>query len=121
MRLLRDRHDLTLVPPGALKLDLKAGDGRRDAGLRPTATISRGFARPEIGPPQRRGPARGPQHGAPPAARNLSWWTTRAREGEVTSGFSKDEILKPVRDDPRAPEGVFTRVLALLRDLASLG
>jgi hypothetical protein len=39
----------------------------------------------------------------------------------VTSGFSKDEILKPVREDPRAPEGVFTRVLALLRDLAALG
>ena len=47
-----------------------------------------------------------------------SWWTTRARAGEVTAGFSKDEILRPEKEDPRAEGGVFERVSGLLRDLS---
>jgi hypothetical protein len=50
----------------------------------------------------------------------LSWWTVRATAGEVTAGFSKDEILKPVAEDPRAPGGLFDRVGSLLTDLLEL-
>jgi transcription-repair coupling factor (superfamily II helicase) len=46
-----------------------------------------------------------------------SWWTARATAGEVTAGFSRDEILKPAAEDPRAEGGVFSRVSGLLRDL----
>ena len=35
-----------------------------------------------------------------------------------TSGFSRDEILRPAKEDPRAEGGVFTRVAALLRELS---
>ena len=49
-----------------------------------------------------------------------SWWTTRATAGEVTSGFTKEEILKPPKEDPNAPDGVFTRVRGLLAELGGL-
>ena len=39
-----------------------------------------------------------------------SWWTARAREAEVKPGFTKAEILKTGKEDPRAPGGVFERV-----------
>ena len=46
-----------------------------------------------------------------------SWWTARATAGEVKAGFSREEILKPAAEDPRAEGGVFSRVSGLLRDL----
>jgi hypothetical protein len=36
----------------------------------------------------------------------------------VTGGFSRDEILRPAKEDPRAEGGVFSRVSGLLRDLS---
>jgi transcription-repair coupling factor (superfamily II helicase) len=56
--------------------------------------------------------------GAPRSARKASWWTARATAGEVTSGFSREEILRPQKEDPRAEGGVFSRVSGLLRDLS---
>jgi hypothetical protein len=56
--------------------------------------------------------------GSPRAPRARSWWTARATAGEVTAGFTKDEILRPVKEDPRAEGGVFSRVSGLLRDLS---
>jgi hypothetical protein len=44
----------------------------------------------------------------------------RATAGEVTPGFSKQEILKPVSEDPRAPGGLFDRVGGLLEALGEL-
>ena len=38
--------------------------------------------------------------------------------GEVTGGFSREEILRPEKEDPRAEGGVFNRVSGLLRDLS---
>jgi hypothetical protein len=35
----------------------------------------------------------------------------------VTPGFTKAEILKPTKDDPRAPGGAFERVGQLLSEL----
>ena len=56
--------------------------------------------------------------GRPAAGRSRSWWTARATAGEVTGGFSRDEILRPAIEDPRAEGGVFSRVSGLLRDLS---
>jgi hypothetical protein len=41
----------------------------------------------------------------------------RAKSGEVTPGFTKAEITKAAKDDPRAPGGVFERVGGLLSEL----
>ena len=56
--------------------------------------------------------------GSPRSARKASWWTARATAGQVTSGFSREEILRPEKEDPRAEGGVFNRVSGLLRDLS---
>jgi hypothetical protein len=46
-----------------------------------------------------------------------SWWTTRATAGEVTPGFTKEEVLRPAKEDPRAPGGLFDRVGGVLEEL----
>jgi transcription-repair coupling factor (superfamily II helicase) len=94
-RVVQERSDVTLVPPGTLKLDLRA------AAPRPAVKSGR-KSRPD------------------PVAAG-SWWTARARAGEVTTGFTRDEILRPAREDPRAEGGVFTRVAGLLRQLSAGG
>jgi transcription-repair coupling factor (superfamily II helicase) len=97
--LVRQRSDLTLVPPAAVKLNL---DGIRDSGLG-TRRDSGRLANPGSRVPN---PERAP-----------SWWTARAKAGEVKPGFSKEEILRAAKEDPRAPGGVFERVGGLLSDL----
>ncbi len=88
--LVRQRGDLTLVPPAALKVNL---DGMRDLG---------GGIRRDSG--KRR-------------SDRASWWTARAKEGEVRPGFTKAEMTRPVKDDPRAAGGVFERVGGVLSEL----
>jgi transcription-repair coupling factor (superfamily II helicase) len=109
--LVRQRPDLTLIPPGGLKLSL---DGARDSGpgtRAETRLREKSEPRPETRPPI---PGKaGKKVQAPPP----SWWTARARTGEVKPGFTKAEILKPAKDDPRAPGGVFERVGQLLSEL----
>src|SRR5471030_2701906 len=91
--LVRQRPDLTLVPPATLRLTL---DG--------TAPIPK---------PQAPIPKKSGKYGnAAP-----SWWVARAREGEVKPGFTKADILRKAKEDPRAPGGVFERVGALLSEL----
>jgi hypothetical protein len=102
--LVRQRPDLMLVPPAALKLNL---DGIRDSGS--------GIRRESGRATQSRGP--NPRSGA----HRPSWWTARALEGAVTPGFTKEEILRPAKENPRAPGGVFERVGALLSDLLDQG
>ena len=99
-RVVQERGDLTLVPPATLKLDLR----------RPAAVERRPPAPAPVG----RG--KGKTRTNPVAAG--SWWTARATAGEVTGGFSRDEILRPAQEDPRAEGGLFTRVSALLRQLS---
>jgi transcription-repair coupling factor (superfamily II helicase) len=96
IKVIGARGDATLVPPATIKLDLKAGVGlgssaARMAGLKGSPTSSK-----------------------KPAP---SWWTARATAGEVTAGFSKEEILKAPKEDPNAPDGVFARVKGLLSEL----
>jgi transcription-repair coupling factor (superfamily II helicase) len=87
LRVVQERSDVTLLPPGTLKLDMRE-------------------ARPQ---PKR------PRRGELPRE---SWWTTRATAGEVTGGFSREAILRPTREDPRAEGGVFSRTLGLFRELS---
>ena len=90
INLVQTRHDVTLTPPAVIKLDLRAVPAPRAGGRlrRPGAT------------------------GQP------SWWTSRATAGEVTSGFSKEQILRQPAEDPRAAEGLFARVGDLLGELS---
>jgi transcription-repair coupling factor (superfamily II helicase) len=98
--LVRQRRDLTLVPPAALKLDLdQTGEpvtAPRAVSAKQPASRGKSGVRSQIAP---------------------SWWTARAREGEVKPGFSKDEILRSPQENPRAPGGPFERVGSLLSDL----
>jgi transcription-repair coupling factor (superfamily II helicase) len=103
--LVRQRPDLTLIPPAGLKLSLAEVGGRR-----PQPPTSQPLAS-NLQPPVKRGGAPSKGIEAP------SWWTARARAGEVKPGFTKAEILKPAKDDPRAPGGVFERVGQLLSEL----
>jgi transcription-repair coupling factor (superfamily II helicase) len=105
--LVRQRRELTLVPPAALRLAL---DGTGGSGLEAGKRLA------SLQPPAASPKKTGKYAGVAP-----SWWTARAREGEVKAGFTKAEILKPAKDDPRAPGGVFERVGALLSELLDQG
>jgi len=110
--LVRQRADLALVPPAALRLTLGALETASRAQV-PGAKGQSPPPAPSAGP---RGPAVG-RKGARATA--PSWWTARARTGDVLPGFSKEAILRPAKDDPRAAGGVFEQVGALLSELVS--
>jgi transcription-repair coupling factor (superfamily II helicase) len=96
--LVRKRADLALIPPSAMKLSLAEA-------VAPTVPVT-----PAV-------PARGNRKSSgktPPAP---SWWTARAQAGAVNPGFTKQNILRKTKDDPRSPGGVFERVGELLSDL----
>jgi transcription-repair coupling factor (superfamily II helicase) len=97
-RVVQGRKDVQLSPPATLKLDMRAPAEVRQQ-QRSARTLPGGTK----------------VIAAPPKA---SWWTARATAGEVTAGFSRDEILKPAKEDPRAEGGVFSRVAGLLRELS---
>jgi transcription-repair coupling factor (superfamily II helicase) len=106
--LVRQRPDLTLVPPAALKLSLDMAEGK---GL-----LAERSAR-ALGPqPSGLSPKRASRSHAAP-----SWWTARARETEVKPGFTKEEMLRPAAHDPRAPGGAFEQVGGLLSELLDQG
>jgi transcription-repair coupling factor (superfamily II helicase) len=108
--LVRQRPELTLVPPAALKLMLDTVSGKPPTDKPQTGTVTRG---PQ---PLALGPKKGRYGSAAP-----SWWTARAREGEVKPGFTKEAILRPAKEDPRAPGGIFERVGSLLSELLDQG
>jgi transcription-repair coupling factor (superfamily II helicase) len=93
LKVVQSRPDVLLQPPATLQLDLRG----------PAAA------------PRRPAPGRARGKGDPVAAG--SWWTARARAGEVTGGFTRDEILRPAAEDPRSEGGVFARLGSLLREL----
>jgi transcription-repair coupling factor (superfamily II helicase) len=103
LAMIRERPDLTLVPPSGVRLSLQApahpAPGSTPSG--PTRLV--GGLRP--GQLPRR------------AARKPAWWAERATAGEVTPGFSKAEILKAPEEDPRAADGVLERVTGFLLTL----
>jgi transcription-repair coupling factor (superfamily II helicase) len=101
-RVVKARADLMLVPPTTLKMDLRSAA----APPRPVAPAP---------PPAR--PGIKPKKGADPVASG-SWWAARANTGEVSGGFTREEILRPKKEDPRAEGGLFGRVGSLLRELS---
>ncbi|MDH5265118.1 MAG: hypothetical protein OEX21_10250, partial [Betaproteobacteria bacterium] len=103
--LVQERGDLQLLPPNTLKLDLRGIAVGRD--------LSPGQAAGAKAPALR--------VSRKPVSRKPSWWTARATAGEVTSGFTKAEILKAAPEDPRAPDGVLTKVTELLEELGGPG
>ena len=107
IRLIQERGDLQMLPPSAIKMDLKyrdQGAGIGDLG-KPKSPLQKAA---EV----RQGPSR-----IPKIQRKPSWWTARATTGEVTAGFTKAEILKSAPEDPRAADGVLNRVTELLEEL----
>ena len=92
-RVIQARGDVVLLPPATLKLDLRGSEKKATAR---------------------------PKKGGDPVAGG-SWWAARARAGEVAPGFTRDEILRPAKEDPRADGGLFVRVGGLLRELSSGG
>jgi transcription-repair coupling factor (superfamily II helicase) len=99
LRVIQERKDVLLLPPATLKLDLKASTAREAPVRRPALAST-------------------PRKGGDPVAGG-SWWAARAKAGEVAPGFSKDEIMRPVKEDPRAEGGLFTRLGGLLRELSA--
>jgi transcription-repair coupling factor (superfamily II helicase) len=100
LRVIQVRGDVVLLPPATLKLDLRGPEKK-------------------VGVPPKPGPQR-PRKGGDPVAGG-SWWAARAKGGEVAPGFSRDEILRPAKEDPRAEGGLFVRVSSFLRELSSGG
>jgi transcription-repair coupling factor (superfamily II helicase) len=98
-RLIQQRGDVVLLPPATLKLDLRASD-KQTVPARPATGRSR--------------------KGGDPVAGG-SWWAARAKSGDVSAGFSRQEILRPAKEDPRAEGGMFTRLGGLLRELSDGG
>jgi transcription-repair coupling factor (superfamily II helicase) len=98
-RVVQQRSDVMLVPPATLKLDMKKAVARKPVadGRIPSAGSGK--------------------KGRDPVAGG-SWWAARAQAGEVAPGFTKDEIMRPAKEDPRADDGVFSRVSGLLADLS---
>jgi transcription-repair coupling factor (superfamily II helicase) len=97
LKVVGERADTTLVPPATIKMDIRA--------VPPTI-------RPAPGSLGTKAKAR--------QGTGQSWWTARATTGEVKAGFTKEEILKPPKEDPSAPGGVFARVRGLLSELTGI-
>ena len=112
--LVRERTDLTLVPRAALRLRMASTTGPEASG---SGLQTPGARSARSQPPEARSPKSGARSAKSQPA--PSWWTTRARTGKVAPGFSKAEILRPGKDDPRAPGGVFDQVGALLAELTN--
>jgi transcription-repair coupling factor (superfamily II helicase) len=104
-RVVKERGDLTMLPPTRVKMDLRA------------AAVAPRPAPPAAAPsPARPGSRGAARKGTDPVAAG-SWWAARAKAGEVTSGFTRQEIMKQAKEDPRAEGGLFGRVGSLLREL----
>jgi transcription-repair coupling factor (superfamily II helicase) len=101
--LVRARPGLALSPPVTLKLDLRVAVSAPPDRDQPPSSLHR--IRPK-------GSKKMP-------GSSSSWWTARATSGTVEPGFSRDEILKPAKEDPRGPHGVLTLVGDLLAALGT--
>jgi transcription-repair coupling factor (superfamily II helicase) len=104
VNLVSKRPEIALHPPSSLRLDLKQ------------PTISSTLTRMLPG----RSQAGAAEVGRKTESMAGSWWTQRAKTGEVSAGFSKQNLTRAAAEDPRAGGGLFDRVLGLLRELSDL-
>jgi transcription-repair coupling factor (superfamily II helicase) len=109
IKVVHDHPEATLVPPGSLKLDLEA---------RPSGDLKvSGYQGTRSDGGRSDGGSRRPSGLRKPGSSETSWWTARATAGEVTAGFTKEEILRKPEANPRAEGGMFARLEELLRAL----
>ena len=101
VRVVRETPGAILAPPASMKLDLEVVA----AGATLTASEHKS--------------GQGSARGRRGEGTSSSWWTARARAGEVTGGFTKDEILRRPERDPRIEGGMFDRIQGVLRALGS--
>src|SRR6185369_15566988 len=106
---LKRRPDTQLIPPNVLKLDLK----------QPMVAPDPGRVRLTPAPDGRADALRraGARLGRTTDPRGTSWWTQRAKEAEVTPGFTKENLTRQAKEDPGAKGGLFDRISGLLVDL----
>ena len=114
LKVVGGRGDTTLVPPATIKMDLRTpagpkGPAPQKIGERRPGPVGSGSTTGSVGTKAKARQSAG-----------QSWWTARATAGEVKAGFTKEEILKPPKEDPNAPGGVFARVRDLLGELTGL-
>ena len=121
LRLVKVVHEwpgAVLVPPVSLKLDLNAAAGTPKTPA-PRPASYQAAQDPRYGRGGSSDPPKAPRRGGPSGPpKETSWWTARATTGEVTGGFTKEEILRKPPQDPRAEGGMFSRLEALLAALA---
>jgi transcription-repair coupling factor (superfamily II helicase) len=103
LRVIQERGDVVLLPPATLKLDLRAAEKG-----------------PEHKVAEHKAKDKRLRKGGDPVAGG-SWWAARAKSGEVAPGFTRSEIMRPAKEDPRAEGGLFARVGGLLRELSAGG
>ena len=125
IRLLKVVHEwpgAVLVPPVSLKLDLEAP---LETSSVPGSLKASGYQGgvPSTTPLGSRRPSghrdkRPVGLKSPTGREETSWWTARATAGQVTSGFTKEEILRRPDVNPRAEGGMFSRLEALLRAIS---
>ncbi len=98
-RLVQSRADLTLLPPGVLRVDLAAGEIPQ-------------------GPPSGRPSPESKRKDRPSGPEDRSsWWTARATS-EVAPGFTREQVLATPTPSPDRPGGLFERVGSLLEELS---
>jgi len=120
LKVVGGRGDTTIVPPASIRMDLRLPPGPKTPAA-PAAPVPR-----PVGERRPGAPGSGSTPGAigtkarARQSTGQSWWTARATAGEVKAGFTKEEILKPPKEDPNAPGGVFARVRGLLGELAGI-
>jgi transcription-repair coupling factor (superfamily II helicase) len=111
-RLIQSRGDLTLVPPGVLRIDLdKPAEAAPDASRAP-AGLRQGYSQARRSNASAAGPPR--------ESSTTSWWTARATS-DVEPGFTREAILAEAPPDPSQPGGLFDRIGVVLEQLNDLG
>jgi hypothetical protein len=85
------RPNVTLVPPGIIKVDLGGqSTPQRVEGMPLDSMIDLGKG---------------------------SWWTAQAMTGSLKSGFTHEDHRKPVEVDPLVSGGLFHNIVSLLTEL----
>jgi transcription-repair coupling factor (superfamily II helicase) len=95
LNLVRNRQDLTLLPPAILRLDMSRPATRLVVGPKLTKAPVPAVERPD----------------------SDSWWTARATTG-VAPGFTREQMLAEAPPDPAAAGGLFDRLGELLEQLS---